>query len=423
MNTFFLIALFGVSAVLCSPSGYGTGYGAGGGGGAGAGGYNQRISQGDGNQYNNRYQDGSYDFGYNTGAAFQSESRSSGGLVSGKYGSTNPDGTYVNVEYQGQSTGGDGGGRYSPEKAGASAAYRAPAFAPAAVRPAAVRPAAFTAPKAYQAYQAAPSQRVVQNRPQEYAQFNLERKPDGSYQYNYQSSDSSKTESRSGDGQVQGSYSYRGDDGVQRTVDYSAGQQGFLADGAHLPVTDDGQPAAGTNQGAGAASAALRTGGFQSQSYSSGRGYSGYQPATSQQYAARPQGTYKGGFQSSSSYDDGSYRSSSYTDGGNEAPKPFAFNYNAGDHSRQEQQDASGVVRGTYTVNTPDGNFKQLTYQADDSGFHVVDEKQVQSGGGSSAGSYVGGGAAQSQQTSGRLVHGGAQTYKQKSIQSPSYYR
>lgn len=411
MKVFIVICLVAVSSVLSKPAGYGYG----------SGGYSGQLATGAaaGQQYSNRYTDGSYDFGYQTGSGgFQSERRTAGGLVTGQYGTSGPDGTYTNVQYQGQSTGGDGGySRLSSEKyrpsyggaAGISAPLRQAYVAPAA-------PQRYTAPAAplRQSYVAPAPQRYTAGRPTEFAQFNLERKGDGSYAYSYSSSDASKQESRSGDGQVQGSFTVRGDDGVQRTTSYTAGAQGFLASGDHLPRTDDGQPAAGTNEGAAAVSAAIQSQrylGGQAQRYTAG----GYKSSGAYQQSAAyvaPQ-AYSSGAGSS-----GIYRSS-YTESVDESPKPFAFNYDAGAHSRQEQQDGSGVVRGSYTVNTPDGSFKQLTYQADDSGFHIIDEKQVESGGGRSAAAYVAPAAAAGVYTAPQAAPYTAGQYKQKS----AYYR
>lgn len=448
MKIFVVVCLLAISSAWCKPAGYYGGSGGaysaqlGGSGGAHSAQLGTGAGAGAGQQYNNRYTDGSYDFGYQTGSgAFQSERRTAGGAVTGQYGTSGPDGTYTNVQYQGQSTGGDGGyARLSGEKyrasfagpAAASAplrqAYAAPAAAQRYVAPAA--PQRYTAPAApfRQAYVAPAAQRyTASNKPAEFAQFNLERKDDGSYAYSYSSSDASKQESRSGDGQVQGSYTVRGDDGVQRTTSYTAGAQGFLASGDHLPRTDDGQPAAGTNEGAAAVNAAI-----QSQRYSTGQSQ-----GQSQRYSAggaKSSGAYNTGAYNTGAYNTGAYQPSaayssgagssgiyrsSYTDSVDESPKPFAFNYDAGGHSRQEQADGSGTVRGSYTVNTPDGTYKQLTYQADDSGFHIIDEKQVEGGGGRSGAYAAPVGGAYAAPAGPQAAPYTAGQYKQKS----AYYR
>ncbi|XP_055536444.1 cuticle protein CP14.6-like [Wyeomyia smithii] len=61
--------------------------------------------------------------------------------------------------------------------------------------------------------------------------------PDGSYQYRYETSNRiAAQESGVGGQSAQGSYSYTGPDGVQYSVTYTADENGFQPQGAHLPV-------------------------------------------------------------------------------------------------------------------------------------------------------------------------------------------
>lgn len=380
------------------------------------------FSTADGQQYFNRRPDGSYDYGYNTGTgAYLAEAKTAGGHVSGKYGHTGPDGSFVNVEYQAVSTGetGAGLGQYTGDQ-------QYPSAVPAPLKTPGSFPSSYRAPSAfstqYRAAQVYEAGAVGPQRPVEHAAFQLERQQDGSYRYSYSSSDSSKTESGTPDGQVQGSFTFRGDDGVQRTIDYTAGEQGFLASGAHIPTTDDGTPAAGTSTGGGVPAKA--PGGTTQQRYSAQAGYQRGFQYDSSQYQGLParQQAYPGapGSNGAKAYQYGGGRVGYSTYGGpvDESPKPFAFTYNAGDHGRQESQDASGTVRGSYVVNTPDGTQKEITYQADDSGFHVLGEKQVQAGG-------AGVGAAP--YSAAKYVGHGGQAYKPKSIHaggaaSAAYY-
>ncbi|XP_052870123.1 endocuticle structural glycoprotein SgAbd-2-like [Anopheles cruzii] len=68
--------------------------------------------------------------------------------------------------------------------------------------------------------------------------------PDGSYIYSYETSNGIRAEQRGflknpgtpGEAQVmQGSYSYTGPDGVVYTISYIADENGYRAEGAHIP--------------------------------------------------------------------------------------------------------------------------------------------------------------------------------------------
>uniref|UniRef100_A0A1B0D480 Cuticular protein n=1 Tax=Phlebotomus papatasi TaxID=29031 RepID=A0A1B0D480_PHLPP len=59
--------------------------------------------------------------------------------------------------------------------------------------------------------------------------------PDGSYVYSYETSNGIRADQQGYD-VMQGSYSYTGPDGVVYTVKYIADENGFRAEGAHLPV-------------------------------------------------------------------------------------------------------------------------------------------------------------------------------------------
>uniref|UniRef100_A0A182UKD5 Uncharacterized protein n=1 Tax=Anopheles melas TaxID=34690 RepID=A0A182UKD5_9DIPT len=68
--------------------------------------------------------------------------------------------------------------------------------------------------------------------------------PDGSYVYSYETSNGIRADQRGflknpgtpGEAQVmQGSYSYTGPDGVVYTINYIADENGYRAEGAHIP--------------------------------------------------------------------------------------------------------------------------------------------------------------------------------------------
>lgn len=67
--------------------------------------------------------------------------------------------------------------------------------------------------------------------------------PDGSYRFSYETENGIKAEEQGqqkqggedGVNSVQGSYSYRADDGSDVQVTYTADENGFVAQGSHLP--------------------------------------------------------------------------------------------------------------------------------------------------------------------------------------------
>uniref|UniRef100_A0A1I8P830 Uncharacterized protein n=1 Tax=Stomoxys calcitrans TaxID=35570 RepID=A0A1I8P830_STOCA len=86
--------------------------------------------------------------------------------------------------------------------------------------------------------------------------FNLN--PDGSYNYNYETSNGIRADEagylkNAGNPQLeaqvmQGSYSYTGPDGVVYTINYIADENGYRAEGAHIP-TPPPVPAVGGPRG------------------------------------------------------------------------------------------------------------------------------------------------------------------------------
>jgi hypothetical protein len=63
-----------------------------------------------------------------------------------------------------------------------------------------------------------------------------------SYKFSYNAGDHSRTEKRAPNGDVEGQYTFKADDGVERTVKYRAGANvGFVAEGDHLPQVAQAQ--------------------------------------------------------------------------------------------------------------------------------------------------------------------------------------
>jgi len=74
--------------------------------------------------------------------------------------------------------------------------------------------------------------------PSEIADFRSTSNTDGSYQFSYSTSDSSRHESADAVNNVYGNFEFVADDAQRRRVDYKAGAEtGFVATGAHLPVS------------------------------------------------------------------------------------------------------------------------------------------------------------------------------------------
>ncbi|XP_047492379.1 flocculation protein FLO11-like [Penaeus chinensis] len=66
---------------------------------------------------------------------------------------------------------------------------------------------------------------------------------DGTYSFNYETDSSNREESADSDLNVKGRFSFRADDGRERTIQYRAGAGlGFVAEGDHLPILETGTP-------------------------------------------------------------------------------------------------------------------------------------------------------------------------------------
>ncbi|XP_037796647.1 mucin-19-like [Penaeus monodon] len=73
---------------------------------------------------------------------------------------------------------------------------------------------------------------------------------DGTYSFNYETDSSNREESADSDLNVKGRFSFRADDGRERTVQYKAGAGlGFVAAGDHLPISVTGTPGFPTGAG------------------------------------------------------------------------------------------------------------------------------------------------------------------------------
>ncbi|XP_027235367.2 streptococcal hemagglutinin [Penaeus vannamei] len=243
--------------------------------------------------------DKSYSFSYNTDDSSRSESADSALNVQGSYSFRPSDGVQRTVSYRaGSGTGFVAEGSHlpvAPTGSGASTVSRPVAATKTS------SPTTYSAPSGVASIGSS--------------------SPDGSYSFNYKTDDSSRSESADSDLNVRGTYSFKPDDGVQRTVSYRAGSgTGFVAEGSHLPVAPTGSGASTVSRPV----AATKTS----------------SPTT---YSA-PSGVASIG----SSSPDGSY----------------SFNYKTDDSSRSESADSDLNVRGTYSFKPDDGVQRTVNYKA-----------------------------------------------------------
>ncbi|PSN44422.1 hypothetical protein C0J52_16458 [Blattella germanica] len=156
--------------------------------------------------------DGSYSFSYNAGDHSREESADSQGNVRGRFSFTaKDDGQQRQVEYEaGAEKGFIAKGAHIPANGVAATAVSSSAY----------QPTAYQSPSSYAGAAVDSSQGTG----------------DASYSYSYQTDSSSKQESSDAQGNVVGSFSFVGGDGVSRSLQYtSRGDEGFVASGAHLP--------------------------------------------------------------------------------------------------------------------------------------------------------------------------------------------
>ncbi|CAL4185763.1 unnamed protein product, partial [Meganyctiphanes norvegica] len=176
--------------------------------------------------------DASYSFSYDAGDSARSESADADLNVVGSYSFTADDGISRSVNYQaGSDTGFIAEGDHLPKPVDARAGVVSAAFgnAPAAT--------SYQAPVAtsYQAPIASPSALPVAF--EEAVIRGGIPSHDGSYHFSYDTSSSSRSESADALNSVTGSFGFEADDGVHRSIQYTAGAEtGFIAEGAHLPV-------------------------------------------------------------------------------------------------------------------------------------------------------------------------------------------
>uniref|UniRef100_T1IZH0 Uncharacterized protein n=1 Tax=Strigamia maritima TaxID=126957 RepID=T1IZH0_STRMM len=272
---------------------FSAGSGGGGGGGEPAStysAYNGANGGGSGTYSLNLNPDGSYSYNYDLNDQGKSESRQPDGEVVGKFHFTGKDGQRKSIEY----TAGRGG------------------FQPVGDHiPKADDNGANGAPSAYSAFGG--------NGNGDMGSMSLNLQPGGDYSYSYALKDQSKSESGSG-GKVKGQFSFVAPDGKNRAIKYTADENGFLAEGDHLPKSVEPLSINGGN--------------------------------------------------------DGSYYSAPLDAGAR--PGSYSFDYMAKAHGRSEQGN-SGDIKGDYSVMSLGGNQKS-SYTAGKDGFIPIHDIMINLG-------------------------------------------
>ncbi|CAL4193252.1 unnamed protein product, partial [Meganyctiphanes norvegica] len=286
--------------------------------------------------------DASYSFSYDAGDSARSESADADLNVVGSYSFTADDGVSRSVNYQaGSATGFMAEGDHLPKPVDALAGAGSAAFgnAPAATSYQAPVATSYQAPVAsHLASPVAFEEAVIRGGVPG---------PDGSYQFSYDTSSSSRTESADALNSVTGSFGFEADDGVHRSIQYTAGAEtGFIAEGAHLPV---GPAVPGAESG-----------------IPTGRILPILSEDEANALAAATSGTSSSS--PSLSYAAPSAPSPALTKSsspvGSASDASYSFSYNADDSSRSESSDADLNVIGSYSFTADDGISRSVNYKA-----------------------------------------------------------
>jgi hypothetical protein len=179
----------------------------------------------------------------------------------------------------------------------------------------------------------------------------VQKAPDGSYYFSYNAGDHSREETSDDRGNIRGKYSFTTkDDGKTREVVYEAGaEKGFIAKGAHIPVSG----ATSTFSGA-----------FDRQSSSA----SGFFGSTSNDFShwtsPASQAIAVGSSQGDQSNGDSSY----------------SYSYQTDSSSKQESSDAQGNVVGRFSYLGGDGVTRNVHYTARDNEGFIVSGENIPAG-------------------------------------------
>lgn len=274
--------------------------------------------------------DGSYRYSYDTNTGgFQTEQKQSDGSVAGSYGFNAPGGGSVNVQYSapaGVGTGEEHGSSYGT--AGTSG------FRKSSYSSSGSSGQSYTGPS----YGAAASTGTGAK-----GTYTLKLKPAGEYSYEYNLNDQAKSEIRGADGRVRGQFSFTDPQGVNKAIHYTADEEGFKAQGAHIPTDGQTAGAAGYGASGGAAASSL----YSSSSQHQASGFGGQRTS----YGDANRGTLTLNMQPSGAY---------------------SYSYSLNDQQKTETRDQDGKVKGAFSFTDPEGQKKAIEYTADEGGFQAT---------------------------------------------------
>ncbi|XP_064092865.1 mucin-19-like [Macrobrachium nipponense] len=288
--------------------------------------------------------DASYSFSYDAGDSDRSESADADLNVKGTYSFLPPEGHRLTVNYvAGSGTGFVATGDHLPVAPDADTPSRVRGVVPSA------------AVDVYSSPSSRPSTRVTAgaaaSAPVEVAQVRSSAGDDGSYNFAYETSSSSRSESANAHNSVTGQYAFVADDGVNRAIKYTANAEtGYIAEGDSLPV---GPSVPGAESGIPTGRILPILSEEEANALAAATSRSSSQTTTGQSSAASA-GVVASTKSAASRTSDASY----------------SFNYDAGDSARSETADAGLNIKGTYSFVPPEGHRLTVNYVAgSDTGF------------------------------------------------------
>ncbi|XP_068239904.1 serine-rich adhesin for platelets-like [Palaemon carinicauda] len=291
--------------------------------------------------------DASYSFSYDAGDSARSEKADADLNVEGTYSFVPPEGHRLTVNYvAGSATGFVATGEHLPVAPDADFGSKASGAVPS------------PAVNVYSSSKPAPTvtaqNTIAAQIPVEVAQVRSSASDDGSYNFAYETSSSSRSESANAQNSVDGQYSFVGDDGINRAIKYTANAEtGYIAEGDSLPV---GPPVPGAESG-------IPTGRiFPILSEEEANALAAATSGSSSLRATPQTG--------SSAVNYAGTASLTKTAGSRTSDASYSFNYDAGDSARTESADADLNVKGSYSFVPPEGHRLTVNYVAgSDTGF------------------------------------------------------
>ncbi|XP_068231713.1 streptococcal hemagglutinin-like [Palaemon carinicauda] len=291
--------------------------------------------------------DASYSFSYDAGDSARSEKADADLNVEGTYSFVPPEGHRLTVNYvAGSATGFVATGEHLPVAPDADFGSRASGVVPS------------PAVNVYSSPNPAPTvtaqNTIAAQTPVEVAQVRSSAGDDGSYNFAYETSSSSRSESANAQNSVEGQYSFVADDGINRAIKYTANAEtGYIAEGDSLPV---GPPVPGAESG-------IPTGRIlpilsEEEANALAASTSGSSSLRAAPQTASSAVAYTG------------TTSLTKTAGARTSDASYSFNYDAGDSARYESADADLNVQGSYSFVPPEGHRLTVNYVAgSDTGF------------------------------------------------------